>query len=78
VADVGAEVFAVCFQDMQFTLFVAVGHQILAEIVQRASLINRKFGRPADHEPSGDFPGERDQHGGLSCTRRSDTKYVTV
>jgi hypothetical protein len=35
VADVSAEMFAVSFQDMQRTVFVAVGDQILAEIAQR-------------------------------------------
>jgi hypothetical protein len=67
VADVGAEVFAVRVQDVQLTVLVAVSRQILAEIVQRADLTDGKFRRPADHEPTGDFPGERDQHGGASC-----------
>jgi hypothetical protein len=34
VADVGAEVFAVRLEHMQLTGLPAVGHQILAEIVQ--------------------------------------------
>ena len=67
VADVGAEVFAVRFHDVEFTLLVSVSDQILAEIMQRPDFADREFRRPADHEPTGDFPGERDQHGGASC-----------
>ena len=69
VADVSAEVFAMRLQHMQLTGLVAIGHQILAEIVQRADPANGKLGRPSDHEPSGDFPGERDFHVGFSCPR---------
>jgi hypothetical protein len=34
VSDVGAEVLAVGLHDMKLTLFITVGDQILAEIVQ--------------------------------------------
>jgi hypothetical protein len=65
VADVGPEVFAVRFQDVQLALLVAVGHQILAEILQRPHLANGEFGRPPDHEPPGYLPGERHFHAGV-------------
>ena len=78
VADMCAEVFAVRFHHMQHALLVAVGNQILAEVVQRPDLADREFRRPADHEPTGDFPGERYFHRGASRSRRNDTKYVTV
>ena len=65
VADVGAEVFAVRFQDVQLAGLVAVGDQILAEVLQRPDLADGEFRRPADHEPAGDFPGERDLHASL-------------
>src|ERR1700758_227216 len=52
VADVSAEVFAVRFQDVQFTALILISHQILAEVVERPRLANREFGRPPDHEPS--------------------------
>jgi hypothetical protein len=52
---------------MQLTVLIPVSHQILAEIVQRTDLADRKRRRPTDHEPPSDFPGERDQHGGASC-----------
>src|ERR1700730_304292 len=78
VADVGAEVLTVRLQHMQLTGLIPVGHQILAEIVQRADLADGKLGRPPDNERAGHLPGERDQHGVASCTRRTDTKYVTV
>src|SRR6185437_7622860 len=54
MADVRTEVFAVRFHDMKFTVLVAVGDQIFAEVVQRPDFADRKFGRPADHEPPGD------------------------
>ena len=78
VADVSAEVFAVRLQDVQLAALVAVGDEIVAEIVQRPDLADREFGRPTDHEPTGDFPGERNFHTGSSSTRGGDTKYVTV
>jgi hypothetical protein len=78
VADVGAEVFAVRFQDVEFTLLVSVSDQILAEVMQRPDFADREFWRPADHEPTGDFPGEGNFHTGSSSTRGGDTKYVTV
>jgi len=62
LADVGAEVFAVCFQNMQVTGLVAIGDQVFAEVVQRPDLADGEFGRPPDHEPAGDLPGERDLH----------------
>src|SRR5271168_4125169 len=46
--------------------------------MQRPDFADREFRRPADHEPTGDFPGERDFHTGSSSTRGGDTKYVTV
>ena len=39
-------------QDVQLTVLVAVGHQILAEIVQRPDLTDRKFRRqPTMNQP---------------------------
>jgi hypothetical protein len=67
VADVSAEVLAVRLQHMQLTRLVAVDDKVLAEIVQRTHLADRKLRRPADHEPPSDLPGERDQHVGASC-----------
>ena len=78
LADVCAEVFAVRFHHVQHPLIVAVGDQILAEVMQRPDFADREFRRPADHEPTSDFPGERYFHRGASCPRRNDTKYVTV
>lgn len=52
------------FQDMQSAVCITVGDQVLAEVVQRPHLADRKLGRPADHEPAGNFPGERDLHAG--------------
>ena len=49
VADVRAEVFAVRFQHMQLAVLVAVGHQILAEVVQRSDLADREI--PATSRP---------------------------
>jgi hypothetical protein len=69
VADVGAEVFAVRLQDVQFTVLIPIGHQILAEIMERPHLANREFGRPPDHEPPGYLPGERHFHVGASRDR---------
>jgi len=66
VADVRAEVFAVRFQNMQFTRIVAVGDQIFAEVPQRPDLPDGEFGGPPDHEPAGDLPGERNPHAGAS------------
>jgi hypothetical protein len=51
---------------MQLTALIPVRHQILAEIVQRTDLADRKLRRPTDHEPPSDLPGERDQHGDAS------------
>jgi hypothetical protein len=62
VPDVCAEVLAVRFQHMKFAVCVPVGDEILTEVVQRPDLADRKLRRPADHEPAGDFPGERDFH----------------
>ena len=62
VADVRAEVLAVRFEHVQLAGLVAIGDEILAEVVQRPDLADREFGRPPDHEPAGDFPGERDFH----------------
>ena len=67
VADVSTEVFTVRLQHVQFTVLIPVRHQIVAEIVQRTDLGDRKLRRPTDHEPPSDFPGERDQHGDASC-----------
>src|SRR3984957_11665832 len=78
VADVGAEMFAVRFHDVEFTLLVSVSDQILAKVMQRPDFADREFRRPADHEPTGDFPGEGNFHTGSSSTRGGDTKYVTV
>jgi hypothetical protein len=64
MADVGAEVPAVTRQHVQLAKLVPVGHQILAEVPQRAHRARGEFGRPADHEPAGDLPGERDFHAG--------------
>src|SRR5271163_32776 len=64
VADVRTEVLAVCFQNVQLTGLVAIGDEVLAEVVQRPYLADGKFGGPPDHEPAGDFPGERNFHGG--------------
>ena len=44
VADVGAEMLAVRFQNMQLTGLVAVSDQILAEVAQRPDLADRKLG----------------------------------
>jgi hypothetical protein len=40
----GAEVFAVRLQDVQLTVLIPIGHQILAEIMERPHLANREFG----------------------------------
>ena len=76
VADVSAEVFAVRFQDVQFTALIPISHQILAEVVERPRLANREFGRPADHEPPGYLPGEGHFHAGTSvCPILSPLQY---
>ena len=62
VADVRTEVAAMPRQDVQFARIVAVGDQVLTEVPQRTHLARRELGRPADHEPAGDLPGERDLH----------------
>ena len=49
-------------QDVQFARLVAIGDQVFAEVPQRPHLAGGELGRPADHEPAGDFPGERDFH----------------
>ncbi len=66
MTDMGAEVLAVGLHHMKLAQPVAVGHQVLAEVVQRPGLTDREFGRPANHEPAGDFPGEGDFHAGAS------------
>ncbi|ORW71534.1 hypothetical protein AWC22_01450 [Mycobacterium riyadhense] len=66
MADVRAKVFAVRFQDVQLTGLVPVGDQVLAEVVQRPHLTDGKLGRPTDHEPASDLPGEWDFHVGSS------------
>ena len=60
VADVRTQVAAMARQDVQLARLVAVGDQILAEVPQRPRLGSGELGRPADHEPAGDLPGERD------------------
>jgi hypothetical protein len=52
VADVCAEVPAVAREQVQHTLAVAIGHQVLAEVPQRPDLAARKLSGPADHEPA--------------------------
>jgi hypothetical protein len=44
VADVGAEVFAVRFENMQLTGLIAIGDQILAEVPKGPDLAYRKLG----------------------------------
>jgi len=44
VADVRAEVFAVRFEYMQLTALVALGHQLLAEVLKRSDFADRKLG----------------------------------
>src|SRR4051812_44801650 len=62
VSDVRAEVLAVTFQHVQLTGGVPIDHKVLAEVAQRPDIADGVFGRPADHEPAGDLPGERDFH----------------
>jgi hypothetical protein len=62
MADVRAEVPAMARQEVQLAHLVAVGDQVLAEVSKGAHLAGGKLGRPADHEPAGDLPGERDLH----------------
>jgi hypothetical protein len=78
VADVGAEMPAVTRQHVQFTRFVAVGDQILAEVPQRTYLARAELGRPADHEPAGDLPRERDLHGASSDCGGELIEEITV
>ncbi len=78
VPDVRAEVLAVRLEHVQLTGLVAVGGQILAEILQRPDVPGREFGGPPDHEPPGDLPGERNPHASASRGRFADTKSVTV
>src|SRR5271165_6924640 len=78
VADVGAEVLAVRFQDVRFTGIVTIGDEVLTEVPQRPHLAGTELRRPADHEPAGDLPGERHLHAPASSVVEMDTKEITV
>ena len=62
VADVRAEVFAVRLQDVQCARLVAVGGEVFPEVLERLHIADLELRRPPDHEPSRDFPGERNFH----------------
>jgi hypothetical protein len=69
VSDVSAEMAAVTRQHVEFARLVAVGDQVFAEVPQRPHLADGKLGRPADHEPAGDLPGEGHFHAEPPVTR---------
>lgn len=73
VPDMRPEVFAVRLKHVQLTGLVAVGGQILAEVVQRPDLPGREFGGPTDHEPPRDLPGEGNPHASASRGSFADT-----
>lgn len=63
MAQVRAEMLAVALHQMQLAVFVAPGDQVLAKVPECFGLAGGKLRRPADHEPAGDLPGERNFHG---------------
>jgi len=62
VADVGPEVPAVGFEDVELTVLVAPGHEVLAEVLEGPDLAGGELRRPADLPPPGHLPGERNLH----------------
>ena len=67
---------AVRRQHVQLAGLVAVGDEVLAEVPQRTHFARGELGRPADHEPAGDLPGERDLHASRLLGLRSMDSIV--
>ncbi len=66
VADVGTEVLAVGFEDVQLAVLVAVGSQVLAEVAQRTDHRGGELRGPPDLVPASGLPREGDLHGDSS------------
>src|SRR5690606_26388787 len=62
VADVRAEVGAVRVEDVQVAAVTPVGRQLLAEVAEGHGAAGREVARPADLEPPGRPPRERNLH----------------
>ena len=78
VPEVRTQVLAVRLHQVQFTGLVAVRDEVVTEVVQRAHLASGELGRPADHEPAGDLPGEWNLHDDVTLLRYGATVSITV
>ena len=62
MADMRAEVGAVGVENMERSVGVPIGDEILTEVAKGTHLFDPELDRPSDHEPAGWLPGERNLH----------------